>query len=313
MEQIPLVDISGWSTGTVAERAAVARALDVAFSASGFALVSGHGVDLAMADDVRRHASAFFHAPSSLKEPLRTSGLGQSGWIPPGMEANGYATGVETPPDLKESLSFSAEHLEGRSAFGSTARWPAAQPGLRDSVEAWISAVDALFIELLQICGEAVGAGAGCFADGCRNAPNTLNINWYPSLADVGRPAEGQYRIGPHTDFGTLTVLDRQQGSGGLQVQAADGRWVDAPWVEGTLTVNVGDLLTMWSGGRWRSALHRVLPPPVDAPDESLISLVYFGGADRDLLVEPLGGVLPAVVAGEYLRGRLDGITVSSI
>ncbi|MGH3669097.1 MAG: 2OG-Fe(II) oxygenase family protein [Pseudonocardiaceae bacterium] len=60
-------------------------------------------------------------------------------------------------------------------------------------------------------------------------------------------------RIGAHTDWGTLTFLDRQQGLGGLQIQTTDGNWVDAPYMAEALTVNTGDLMARWTGDRWRS------------------------------------------------------------
>ena len=130
------------------------------------------------------------------------------------------------------------------------------------------------------------------------------------------RPQPGQWRIGPHTDFGTITILDRQPGLGGLQVQLLDGTWVDAPWIEGSLVVNCGDLLAAWSNGRWRSAPHRVLPPSDAAPDESLVSLVYFCESSRRRRASrPLPGLdapdaFAPFNAGEYLQMKLDQITV---
>ncbi len=110
----------------------------------------------------------------------------------------------------------------------------------------------------------------------------TFNINRYPPLTEVGQPADGQFRIGPHTDFGTVTVLDREPGAGGLQVfvTAADdpdgpGVWQDAPYDPDALTVNIGDLLAHWTGLRWSSGRHRVLPPQAAHPDEELMSLVF--------------------------------------
>jgi len=38
---------------------------------------------------------------------------------------------------------------------------------------------------------------------------------------------------GPHTDFGTVTVLDREPGRGGLQIYTLDGTWIDAPYRSG--------------------------------------------------------------------------------
>ncbi|WP_405721172.1 2OG-Fe(II) oxygenase family protein [Streptomyces sp. NBC_00046] len=52
--------------------------------------------------------------------------------------------------------------------------------------------------------------------------------------------------------------------------------WQDAPYEPGTYMLNIGDLMARWSGDRWRSGRHRVLPPPPEAPQEELTSLVYF-------------------------------------
>ncbi|PYC68618.1 oxidoreductase, partial [Streptomyces tateyamensis] len=127
----------------------------------------------------------------------------------------------------------------------------------------------------------------------------------------------GQFRIGPHTDFGTVTLLDRQQGKGGLQVWIApeDGGegWEDAPYDPAALTVNIGDLMARWTGGRWRSGRHRVLPPSPDAPDEDLLSLVYFYECDPHTTVAPIAGPVAhePVDSSVYLRDKLDAINVS--
>jgi isopenicillin N synthase-like dioxygenase len=94
----------------------------------------------------------------------------------------------------------------------------------------------------------------------------TMNINHYPPVSVVGEPEPGQFRIGPHTDFGTVTILDREPGAGGLQVYSDADGWADAPYDPEALTVNIGDLLEYWSGRRWPSGRHRVLPPQPHAP-----------------------------------------------
>ena len=128
--------------------------------------------------------------------------------------------------------------------------------------------------------------------------------------------AAGQFRIGPHTDFGTVTVLDREPGAGGLQVDIEGRGWVDAPYDPDAFTVNIGDLLAHWTGLRWRSGRHRVLPPQAGAPHEELVSLVFFFELDHDALVTPLTpplgrrADLPPVVSAPFLRERLDAISV---
>jgi hypothetical protein len=59
-----------------------------------------------------------------------------------------------------------------------------------------------------------------------------MKISRYPAVAETGaggRAARdaGSHGVGPHKDGGFLSLL--LQDSPGLQVQADDGRWVDAP------------------------------------------------------------------------------------
>ena len=67
---------------------------------------------------------------------------------------------------------------------------------------------------------------------------------------------------------------------------------------------------------RWPAGRHRVLPPQADAPEEDLVSLIFFYELNHDAVVTPLeppvGKVAgrPPVVGGEFIRERLDAITV---
>src|SRR5690606_24581271 len=67
-----------------------------------------------------------------------------------------------------------------------------------------------------------------------------------------------QFGVSPHTDFGTLT-LPCQDPIGGLQVQGRGGDWIVARPIEGTLVVNVGDLMERWTNLRFKSTPHRVI------------------------------------------------------
>jgi isopenicillin N synthase-like dioxygenase len=168
---------------------------------------------------------------------------------------------------------------------------------------------------LLSLLGEALGLGPDIFSRHMSHPTYGFNINWYPGTDVIGDPVPGQFRIGPHTDFGTVTILDRQAGKGGLQVYTDEGGWEDAPYDPDAFTINIGDLMARWTGDRWRSGRHRVLPPPADEPAEELMSLVYFGECTPGTVVEsvpaPVGRVAyPPVDSHVYLRAQLDSITV---
>ena len=112
-----------------------------------------------------------------------------------------------------------------------------------------------------------------------------------------------------------MTVLDREPGLGGLQIHTQDGGWVDAPYDPAAFTVNIGDLMARWTGDRWRSTRHRVLPPSPDAPAEDLVSLVFFYEANHDAVVESLAPPIgrrsyPPTNWGSYLKEKLAAITV---
>lgn len=309
MQHVPLIDLHHWLDGT--DRPGVAAAVDTALSEVGFFLVVGHGVDAELVSATRAAFLEFFLLDDERKRTVAMPRLGMAGWASMGMEANGYSFGHETPPDLKESYRLGAHLLPGRVALRGANVWPDEPAVLRALAERYVAEVDRLHLELLRVCAVAAGlADTEFFASKALRNDNTLNVNWYGPIRRLGTPRPGQYRIGPHTDFGSITVLHREPGTSALQVQLAGGQWVDAPVVPEAFTVNAGDMLAHWSGGRWRSAIHRMLPPDPQAVDESLLSLVYFCEPDPDILVVPLSGSAPPVRAGDYLRAKIDAISM---
>jgi isopenicillin N synthase-like dioxygenase len=316
---IPLVDLKPWFHGSHADRARVAAEIDRALQVSGFLLVTGHGVPDDLRSRTRAAARRFFGMPTDVKQPYAVP-VGGRGWLPPGVEANGYSEGTETPPDLKESYSVGSDAAPNEAdpdGFWHPVNvWPAEVAELEPVASDYMARMRVLSDELLTIFAVALGLATDHFTEHTRNPKYTLNINRYPPMNEVGAPQAGQFRIGPHTDFGTVTVLDREAGVGGLQVYSPDGEWEDAPYDPAAFTVNIGDMMARWTGDRWRSTRHRVLPPQAVAPDEDLVSLVFFYVTDRDAritsLAPPIGRTsYPEVLAPAYLREKLTAITVS--
>ncbi|ROZ44363.1 isopenicillin N synthase family oxygenase [Rhodococcus sp. WS3] len=318
MKAVSTVDISLWRAGGPGAEA-VAREVDEGLQRAGFLLVRGHGITRELAADVRAAARKFFALPESTKAKYAAI-VGERGWIGPGMEANGYSEGTETPPDLKETFAIGAETRTGDPLVDDvwflSNVWPREVAELHELLTVYTAQMRRLSDDLLEMFAAALGLANNPF-DGLADLPTwTCNINHYPPMSVVGEPEPGQFRIGPHTDFGTVTVLDRELGSGGLQVYTDEGGWEDAPYDAEALTVNIGDLLEYWSGKRWPSGRHRVLPPQSDAPEEDLVSLIYFYELNHDAVVTPLelpiGRVsgLEPVVSADFIKLRLDAITL---
>lgn len=318
---IPLIDLRLWRDGDEQHRAQLAARLDHAMQTSGFFMVAGHGIDPALPTALRSGAKRFFARPVEVKQQYRTHVAGR-GWLALGDEANSYDGEAPDPTkaDLKESLTFGRDHVTGDPTIDSTwfrpNVWPAEVPELEADGMRWMAEIGALYDEILMVFAAALGLPDRYFVERVRNAPHNCNINRYPAMTEVGAPAEGQFRVAAHTDWGMLTILDRQPGEGGLQVQAADDSWVDAPHVDGAFIVNIGDMLARWTGDRWRSTRHRVLPPSPGAPSEELISLIVFLGAELDRTIEPLAPPIgrttsyPPLVVEEYYRRRAGAAQV---
>lgn len=322
---VPLIDLTPWYEGAPIDRGAVAASVDEALRTSGFLLITGHRVPDGLRREARCAALEFFHLPEAVKRAFETPPGGR-GWTPYGAEANTYAEaskeeGGESPPDLKESYIVGPEPPPGdEEAAGLTwfapNVWPAAVPPLREKVLCYQTAMRRLADDLLEVFAVGLGLPDPYFTQRAHRATNTLSLTWYPAREEIGPPEPGQFRIGSHSDFGTLTILDRQPGQGALQVFSEGGEWVDAPYDPAAFTVNIGDMMARWTGDRWRSTRHRVLAPPPDASAEELLSLVYFFEIDFDVVVETLPAPAAGpnryepVVAGDYLQSKFDAITV---
>ncbi len=122
-------------------------------------------------------------------------------------------------------------------------------------------------------------------------------------------------RMGAHTDYGMVTVLYADPVPG-LQIVGPDGHWHDVVPEPGALVVNLGDMTAQWTNDRWRSTLHRVVPPTssVDGPARRR-SVALFFDANYDAIVECVPTCTdadhprryPPVVAGEHLMAKIMG------
>ncbi|MFK4066302.1 isopenicillin N synthase family dioxygenase [Streptomyces sp. NPDC029674] len=299
-----LIDLERWRTGERAERDQVAHRLDTVFGSHGFCLITGHGVPAELLGELRTLAREFFALPEQVKAGYRTGSAG-AGW------STGLGQARGGPAELREAFTFRRRTggSTGSAAFDESRahRWPSEVPRLAEVAEEYLRVMHRLSDELLTLCAHALGAPADHFTALRRDPTHVAALKWYPSLRRLGTTAPGGQRHAPHTDLGALTLLDREHGLGGLQLHTAEGRWVDAPFLPGTLAANVGDLLARWTGDRWPACRHRVAPPPAAAPEEDLVSLLYVSGADHDALIEacppPVGRTAyPPVRWGEYMR-----------
>ncbi|OCH93542.1 Clavaminate synthase-like protein [Obba rivulosa] len=102
-----------------------------------------------------------------------------------------------------------------------------------------------------------------------------------------GGISEEKVAIGAHTDFGSLSFLHNRLG--GLQVLVPGTEtWQYVKPIPGHAICNLGDAMTLFSGGILRSNLHRVIPPPKDQGKYERWSLVFFTRPGNPVELRPL-------------------------
>ncbi|EKM58766.1 uncharacterized protein PHACADRAFT_248843 [Phanerochaete carnosa HHB-10118-sp] len=108
--------------------------------------------------------------------------------------------------------------------------------------------------------------------------------------------ASDRQAIGAHTDFGSLSFLHNRLG--GLQVYPpGTEQWYYIKPIPGHAICNVGDALSLFSGGILRSNLHRVVTPPREQATHERWSLVFFSRPNNSAELRALADLSPVVAA----------------
>ncbi len=315
MSPIPTLDLSAWRTASTAKRRETISTLDAALCQTGMFLLRGHDVPSELTNRMRAQGRDFFRMPEHEKKNYSVTKPYDKGWRGLGELQVGAIYGENNPPDLHEAYHIGPTLRTGDPAFDALYypenKWPAELPQLKGTATAYTAHMERVALEVLQVLAEVLAMRKDFFTAQADRATWTQNVNWYPSLGSLGVVAEGQMRVGPHSDYGTLTLLDRQPGKGGLQVYNEQCGWFKPPFEENTLAVLLGDLMHLWTDGRWQALRHRVLAPPPDAPGEELVSLVFFFEANPDARITPLappvggGAGMEPVISGESILAKV--------
>ncbi len=319
---VPTVDLEPWWEGDRAARTAVGAAFDAAAREVGFAQVVGHRVPDAVIADMVAAGDAFFALPLDRKLAARPPDVTVNrGYAASGSEALSYSIGAATPPDLFEAFNIGEDDVDDTDPFYAAERhrlfapniWPDEPADLRRSLVTYFSEARRVALSLTDVFAIALGLPAGWFRPFVDRSTTTMRtINYERRTGDVD-PLPGQLRMGAHTDYGVITVL-WADGTPGLEILGPDGAWRPVAPAPGALLVNLGDLTAEWTNDRWRSTLHRVVPPP-GAGRARRRSTAFFFDANWDALVECVPTCIdadhppkyPPVIAGEHLMAKLMG------
>jgi isopenicillin N synthase-like dioxygenase len=279
---LPVVDMHGLEQGDPAAIRRVAAELRAAGLANGFFYLVGHGIPDDELEGVFDWSRRLFALDTSLKQAVAGERQGDRGYAVMG---HGAA--------IKEEFYLTRERP------GVANRWPQGLPGFPEAMMRHLEKMHAVSEQLMRAFALSLDLPEDHFDDFCADPIAALRLVRY---------LPGSPGAGPHSDYGSLTLL-LQDGRGGLEVlDHASGDWIAAPPVQGAFVVNVGDLFARWTNGRYRSSLHRVINP--GGTDRYSVPFFLTGAAAHPIVCLPSclepgeSPLYPPTTVEEHLRAR---------
>ncbi len=283
--QIPVLDFSPFRSGDPGGKQRVAAEIARACETVGFFYLSGHGVPQATIDAMWEASKRFFALPEAAKlDPdLQITLMRNRGYQPLRSRLYG-GTGA---PDLNEGFKYQRELpaddpdvLAGNRVLGQN-RWPKELPlEWRKVLLDYFDAVEDLGRALLGGFALALELPEDWFHRFYRKPLTQVTLLHYPPQP-ASDPAD-HYGIRPHTDQTSFTIL-MQDSTGGFQLRYRD-EWIDAPPLEGTYLINIGDWMARWTNDRFASTMHRAY----NRRGLERYSTPYFAIPDYEAVVECL-------------------------
>ncbi|KAE8703371.1 2-oxoglutarate and Fe(II)-dependent oxygenase superfamily protein [Hibiscus syriacus] len=240
----------------------------------GFFQVINHGVPVELLDSLKQTAHNFFGLPAERKAVYRKE-------MSPSLLVK---YGTSFVPEKEKALEWkdyiSMAYTNDDEALQ---QWPVE---CRDDALQYLKTSHDMVKKLLEALMGSLGVELDDSKIDAFIEKKMVNMNFYPTCPNP----ELTVGVGRHSDMGTVTIL-LQDGIGGLYVRVLEdvdmekkGEWVEIPPIPGALVINVGDMLQIWSNGRYKSAEHRVRTTST----KSRVSIPIFVSPDATQKIAPL-------------------------
>ncbi|KAI8632209.1 Clavaminate synthase-like protein [Xylariaceae sp. FL1651] len=339
---VPIVDLGALKLDgaplSPSEEQRISTQLYDIFATTGFAYLINTPLSFSH-DEVFGLAKEFFGLPLEEKmaiakktfQPLNANTYRGYFPIQPLASSDNLKEGFEMGP-TKVSSVVSKITKSSKFDFSEPNVWPSDSSGqtlssFRTRMEQLYGELQALASQLLSLLALSLGKQPDFFAHYLKDSLSTLRLLHYPPAAEFSNCSLTSLDSGvftsaeeltvklsctPHTDSGILTLL-HQDAMGGLEVLNATKQWVPAPYVPGSLVVNIGDLMAEVSGGRFIATLHRVRAPPArkdedgETMDFGRFSVPFFFEPGEVCLVKSVDEPVEAegIMYGDHVRAKM--------
>lgn len=257
--EVPVVDLGPAGSDDAVGRRAVAAAIADAAATVGFFYVKNHSLSQQDIDAAFQTAMDFHNLPLDAKMQVSMTRNHHAQGFLHGMTKGNDALLKENQQEafqIRRPLADDDPDLLSGKPLHGVIPWPPAMPDLKPRMLAYYDKVNTLGYELLKLFELSLDFAPGTLKASFAKDMNSLRLLHYPPQ----KPDDSGENLGArgHTDTNAFTIL-AQDPNGGLEVRNRDGEWVAVPPIAGTLVVNVGEVLKVWTDGVFTSAVHRVI------------------------------------------------------
>ncbi|CEM01019.1 unnamed protein product [Vitrella brassicaformis CCMP3155] len=296
-DQVPTIDVAPLFNEDAAaeERRECVDAIGRACERFGFFNMVNHPIDRELMAALKEEMVAFFAQPKHIKMRIKRNSETSRGWFDDEL--------TKQKMDWKEGLDLGKSNgrwegstLDGYNQFTESERF-------NDLLKAYYGQMERIASKLIEALATHMGvADPSSLAPLFAKHSSLLRLNYFPPCPDC----DEYLGVSHHTDGCAITLL--LQEVPGLQVWLRDKQqWVDVQPVKDALTVNVGDVMQIWSNDRYPAALHRVQANP----SRERYSIPFFFSPQYDAIIAPLpAGQQPRYRPfrwGEFRADRIKG------
>lgn len=303
LQTAQIKDITNDYEGFCRDIKSVSEEIDYACRNVGFFYIKNHNVPESLQEELVSISKSFFNQSPEEKYKIAMSKGGKAwrGYFGVGDEVT---SGI---PDQKEGIYFGTEIKtnDPRPLHGQN-QWPENELG--ESMEMIVLT----YMNEMKNLGRLLMNAIACnlqvqdafFLDQLNHPTELFRIFNYPPHNPDKFPTNS-LGVGEHTDYGYLTIL-RQDTSGGLQVRSLKEHdvWLQAPPIENTFVINLGDALEHNTKGLYRATPHRVLQRV--GATEGRISMPYFFDPSFDSSMKSMVNIENIPRSNDVLHSRWD-------
>ena len=256
--EIATLDFGRFLHGDDEDKARFAAEFADALKDIGFAVLTGHGVDVALYDDMHDAVLDLF-TTTSIEDKMRFRAARF------GSVSQGYFPLEETSdihPDLVEGWVWCRRAFDipqrREGAFRAEDFWPRAEQ--ERQFRRLVEAHEPLFKPITQAIFQGLGIDPHQFDEKLTGTNFGLRLNYYPPLTE-GQDESGAGRLLGHEDVDLFMILPASRIDG-LQVwNHRTAKWVRMRAPYGSIIINTGDYMQRITNDVLPSTTHRVGKP----------------------------------------------------